>query len=279
MKWISEIEKATRSDLRSALCTIVSVRGSAPRSAGARMIVYEDGSIRGTIGGGNLEKKVMEQAFQQIRKESPALFRHDLLYQLGMCCGGTVEVFIEPIERIKRLYIFGAGHTGIALANLAAGYDFETFVMDDRDEYIRNIEIEGVDKLCGHHAQLLPSLPFNERTYIMIMTYDHAFDRDILGYCIRQPHAYLGMIGSKRKVTVTRKMFLAAGIAAVEELDRVDMPAGVNIGAQTPEEIALSIMAKLIQTAKIGKMSTSNKFDRSDINIKTDNNSDLINQE
>lgn len=263
MNWIHDIEHASRSGLKSALCTVVSVKGSAPRSVGAKMIVYEDGSVKGTIGGGNLEKKVIENALQQISSASPQLFRHDLLHQLGMCCGGTVEIFIEPVQMISKLYIFGAGHTGKALAKLAVDLDFETYIIDDRDEYIAGIDFKGVYKMNLHYSQALPVLPFNENTYVVIMTYDHSYDRDILGYCIKKATAYLGMIGSKRKVELTKKMFAAAKVATVEELSRVDMPVGLDICAETPAEIAVSIMAGIIKVRNsVNSFSKTNSISR-----------------
>lgn len=211
------------------------------------MIVYLDGRISGTIGGGNLEKKVIENAIEQINENVPKIFKHDLLHQHNMCCGGTVDIYIEPINPMKRLYIFGAGHTGNALANLASKLDFEIYVIDDRKEYLDEIEIAAINKLAVEFKQALPYLPFDENTFVVIMTYEHSHDRDILSYCITKPHAYIGMIGSERKITLTKKMFIEAGIATKEELEKIDMPIGKKIKAEEPYEIAVSILAKLIE--------------------------------
>jgi len=241
-----EILKQSSNSDKAALCIIVQTKGSTPRKVGAKMIVKEDGSITGTIGGGNLEKKVIENALKQLNENEPKLYKHDLLHQHSMCCGGSVEVYIEPIQKMKKLYIFGAGHTGNALANLAKGLSFDTYVIDDRKEYLDEMKVEGVNKMNLDYKKVLPSLPFDNDTFIVIMTYEHAYDRDILAYCIKQPHAYLGMIGSKRKVEITKKMFKEGKLASKTELDAVDMPMGMNINADGPEEIAVSIMAKLI---------------------------------
>ncbi|MFQ5334796.1 MAG: XdhC family protein, partial [Flavobacteriales bacterium] len=115
-----------------AACTIVATKGSAPLKAGAKMLVLQDASIHGTIGGGNLEKKVIENALKVIKENKPRLFHHELLRQHGMCCGGTVDIFIEPVMPNKKLYIFGAGHVGKAIARHALGLDFDIFVIDDR---------------------------------------------------------------------------------------------------------------------------------------------------
>jgi xanthine dehydrogenase accessory factor len=247
MNLFKEIENIKNGKLKAALCIIVQTKGSTPRKVGAKMIVKEDEKIIGTIGGGNLEKKVIENALFQIKKNEPKLFKHDLLHQHNMCCGGSVEIYIEPIKKMNRLYIFGAGHTGKALAKFANQLDFDIYVIDDRKEYIDDIEIEGINKLNLDYKKVLPSLPFDKNTYIVIMTYEHAHDRDILGYCINQPHTYLGMIGSKRKVELTKKMFKEGKLASKTSLDKIDMPMGYNIGAESPEEIAISILAKLIE--------------------------------
>ncbi|PJC62692.1 MAG: hypothetical protein CO022_03105, partial [Flavobacteriales bacterium CG_4_9_14_0_2_um_filter_32_27] len=119
MNIYNEIEQLRTSGIDAALCTIIHTKGSTPRKVGAKMLVLIDGSIKGTIGGGNLEKEVIKNALIQLKKNEPKLFKHDLLHQHNMCCGGTVEIFIEPLEKMKRLYIFGAGHTGQALAKFA----------------------------------------------------------------------------------------------------------------------------------------------------------------
>lgn len=230
----------------AAYCVIVRTKGSTPRKVGSKMIVYEDGEIEGSIGGGNLEKEVIENAIYQIKKQEPNLYKHDLLHQHNMCCGGIVEIYIEPIKKMNRLYIFGAGHTGSALANFASRLNFDIFIIDDREQYLNDISNEEINKLNLNHKNVLPSLPFDQNTYIVIMTYDHSHDRDILAYCLKKPHAYLGMIGSKRKISLTKKMFVEGNIATKEELDQVDMPMGINIKAEGPDEIAISLLAKLI---------------------------------
>ena len=230
-----------------ALCTVVHTKGSTPRKVGAKMLVYENGEIYGTIGGGELEKSVIKDALQQMRERKPKLFRHDLLHQHEMCCGGTVDIYIEPVMKKNKLYIFGAGHTGRALAQVAAGFDFEIYMIDDRKEFLDDCKTEGVSKMHLDYRLALPVLPFDEHTFICIMTYSHPIDRDILAFCLKKPFAYLGMIGSERKVEMTKKMFSEGMISSKEELDKVDMPMGIDIAAEGTEEIAVSILAKLIE--------------------------------
>ena len=248
MNLFKKIEELRKGGKKVALCTIVQTKGSTPRKVGAKMIVLENGNIEGTIGGGNFEKKVIENALEQIEKNEAKLFKHDLLHQHNMCCGGSIEVFIEPIQKMNKLYIFGAGHTGYALATFAAKMDFDIYVIDDRKEYLDEITTDGINKMYIHYSKALTVLPFDENTYIAILTYEHSYDRDILAYCVKQPHTYLGMIGSKRKIELTKKMFIDGDIATQKELENVDMPMGISINAEGPEEIALSILAKIIAT-------------------------------
>jgi xanthine dehydrogenase accessory factor len=251
-----KIAGSQRKGLEVALCIITNTKGSTPRQAGAKMLVYADGKIYGTIGGGDLEKNVTKNALAVLESKTAATFKHDLLHEHNMCCGGSVEVYIEPVLKKNKLYIFGAGHTGHALAKSAVNLNFEVVVIDDRKEYIDEIKEEGINKLNLHYEQALPLLPFDESTFITIMTYSHPYDRDILAYCLNKPFAYLGMIGSRRKVEMTKKMFAQAGIGTLEELEKIDMPMGLDIGAETPEEIAISILAKLVAVRKRISIST-----------------------
>ena len=242
-----EIERVQNQGETAALCIVVNTKGSTPRSIGSKMIVYQNNRISGTIGGGNLEKEVIENAQMVISEKQPKLFKHDLMHQHNMCCGGSVEIYIEPIKKMKRLYIFGAGHTGHALARHAVQMDFDIYLIDDRKEYLDVINIDGINKMLMEYKKALPALPFDENSFVTIMTYEHGYDRDILSYCVNQPHAYLGMIGSKRKIEITRKKFIEAKVASKKVLESVDMPMGLEIEAETPDEIAISILAKLIE--------------------------------
>lgn len=271
MKWPEEyILELKRSGIEFALCTVVGTKGSVPRETGAKMIVKTDGRISGTIGGGELEKRVINDALKTVQERTPGLFRYDLLHQLNMCCGGTVEIFIEPILKQHRLYIFGAGHVGLALARQAATLEFDVYIIDDRSDVMNEISIEGVSKMKLPHTSALSALPFDKNTFVCILTYSHPVDRDILAHCIQLPLGYLGMIGSRRKVEITRKIFRESGIATETELDRVDMPMGIDIGAEGPEEIAISIIARLIETRKrnsSGVMKAAFTGDSSTVNV------------
>jgi xanthine dehydrogenase accessory factor len=230
-----------------ALCTVVSTKGSTPLKAGAKMIVWENGQIFSTIGGGRLEKACIDDAIGVIRNKKPQLFVHELKNQHGMCCGGAMEIFIEPVMQANKLFLFGAGHVGKALVKHALDLDFEIYVIDSREDIFNDWTIEGYKKVTGPFRDVMPGLPFDHSTYIVIATYDHQTDRDVLSFCMKQPHEYIGMIGSKNKIAQTKEMFITAGIATIEELGKVDMPVGIDIHAESADEIAISIVAKLIR--------------------------------
>jgi xanthine dehydrogenase accessory factor len=242
----NKITEVLKNRQEAALCTIVSTIGSTPLKSGAKMIVWENGQIFGTIGGGRLEKAVTDDAVSVIKNRKPQLFSHELKDQHRMCCGGSLEIFIEPIMQSKKLFIFGGGHVGKAIVKHALDLDFDISVIDSRKEIFNDWTFTGFSKVTGEFADVLPTLGFDESSFIVIATYDHQTDREVLSFCINKPHYYLGMIGSKNKIAITRQKFISAGIAAKEDLDNVDMPVGIDINAETADEIAVSIVAKLI---------------------------------
>ncbi len=230
----------------AALCIITKTKGSTPLKVGSKMIVLENGKIVGTIGGGSLEYQVIKDAINVIKNNAIRTVEYNLVQDLQMCCGGSLEIFIEPIMKKNKLIIFGAGHIGNQIANFAKDLDFQISIVDERAVIINSIQINNVTKYNIPHSKFLSSLKFDCKTYIVICTHLHDYDREILAYCINKPNAYLGMIGSERKVLVTRKLFLKNNIASNEELDKVDMPMGLNIGGENVSEIALSVVAKIV---------------------------------
>jgi len=148
---------------------------------------------------------------------------------------------------LKKLFMFGGGHVGKAVVKHALDLDFEITVIDSREEIFSDWSFSGYRKVTGDFAKMMPSLPYDNNTFIVIATLDHPTDNEVLAYCIRKPHAYIGMIGSKKKVAAMKENLLSGGVAKKEELDRVDMPVGIDIHAVTADEIAISIVAKLIK--------------------------------
>lgn len=246
MSLYSKILQIENSDTKAALCTIINTKGSAPRKTGSKMIVYQNGTIAGTIGGGALEKLVIEQALEVIKNNTSKIVEHNLVKDLAMCCGGTVEFYIEPIMNKKKLYIFGAGHIGKALAKFATELDFTTTLIDDRYDAFDNFGFQDCTIINEHHATAIEKLIFDTATFVVILTHDHQYDREILALTSKKPHQYIGMIGSERKVEIAKKNLISSNILEASEIAQVDMPIGLDINAVTPQEIAISILGKLI---------------------------------
>jgi xanthine dehydrogenase accessory factor len=237
---IAEIEA---SGGRAALVTVVRATGSTPREAGARMLVHADGSIEGTIGGGRIEQAAIEEALLTIADSRTRHVEHKLTQELGMCCGGSIALFVEPIIGAPRLIVFGAGHVGAALSRIAALSGFVVHVADEREELLSAVRLPEARAL---HSDLDdPSLPWSERAFVMVTTHDHALDQRLVEKALTKKHAWLGMIGSQRKAHLLRERLRAKGFSE-EQVASVRSPAGIAIGAETPEEIAVSILGELI---------------------------------
>ena len=230
----------------AVLCIVIDTQGSTPRKQGAKMIVYADGSIYGSIGGGSIEREVAEMAVKQITLGKPAKVSFNLGKDLGMHCGGTMEVYLEPLNPIQKLFIFGAGHIGKSLAGFARELGFSVTVFDPREGIFQDDAFTGCNLLNKDYFQAIEETFFDKNTYVVIVTPKHIFDEDILAAVVRKPNAYIGMIGSTRKVDLLKKRFLEEKILLQEELENIDMPIGIKFKAETPQEIAISILAKLI---------------------------------
>jgi xanthine dehydrogenase accessory factor len=242
-KVISELE---RENIRAAICIIVDFKGSTPRKTGAKMIVFSDGKIIGSVGGGSVEKQVIIDAQEVIRQNVPLKKTYFNSSDLPDNCTGTIEVYIEPAAGAQNLFIFGAGHIGKAISDFASNLDFNITIFDNREEIFKNYDLKKINPVCGEYSKTIETAHFDENTNIIIASAEHSSDEEILAKVGKKPHAYIGMIGSKRKVENIRKKFTENSILTSEQLNSVDMPAGVKINAQTPEEIAISVIAKLI---------------------------------
>lgn len=243
----SRIEELRLSGKAAAICIVIETRGSTPRKQGAKMIVYADGSIEGTIGGGSVELDVIRQAKDVIISGIARKFVFNLGDDLGMHCGGEMEVFIEPLISMQTLYIFGAGHIGNILATLSEYLDFRVVVIDPREELLEKLELMQGSTIHAGYLDAIINLDFDAQTYMVIVTPNHQSDEEILASVARKPHKYLGLIGSRRKIALLRERFLKEQLLTEEEMDGVDMPIGLPIKAQTPAEIAVSILGKLIE--------------------------------
>ena len=212
------------------------------------MLVYGDGSIFSSIGGGTLEMKVIKDALTIIGDGKARMFTHALVQDHGMCCGGTVDIFIEPLVKKKKLYIFGAGHIGKALAKFAAELEFQVTLLDERKEAFSSWKQDNVSIIQGKHRPLIGKMKFDLNTFIAVVTHKHSYDRDIVALCADKPHAYLGMIGSERKVAMAKKVFANTGSPTKKQMEQIDWPMGLDIKVETPGEIAIAVLAKMIDT-------------------------------
>ena len=230
----------------AALCIVTSASGSVPGKIGAKMIVYGDGSIEGTVGGGGVETHAIADALEIIKTQAPQLKEYNLKNDLGMTCGGEVTIYIEPLSKPAKLYIFGAGHIGKILARYAPEMDFETYLIDFRAELFDPHDNNPYRKIVKPYLEAIAEINFDAVSYVVIVTPNHVMDEDVLAAVGKKELAYLGLIGSKRKIETLRKLFLQENVMTEEELNRVDMPIGIKFNAITPAEIAVSILAKLI---------------------------------
>jgi xanthine dehydrogenase accessory factor len=234
-----------------AFATVIGAEGSTPRHLGAKMIVRDDGAIVGTIGGGNLEAQVIERAREALAAGVPVRVDLSLGPSLGQCCGGRVEVLIEPCRARDRLYLFGAGHVGQALARAAAPLGFELTVIDPRPDWNSGDRFPAeASRLLEDGPEAIGHLPFDDRrTYCAVMTHSHRDDEEVVRLLLDRPVRYLGLIGSKTKWARFRQRYLGRGIAE-ERLARVRCPVGLELAAETPEEIAVSIVAELVKVRR-----------------------------
>jgi xanthine dehydrogenase accessory factor len=242
----SALTGVSRPPQRVVVCTIVDSSGSVPQRAGAKVALAEDGRTFGTIGGGAVEQLVLDAARELLRAGGTRLLQSHLTHDLGMCCGGRITVFLETLEPLDPLLIFGAGHVAKPLASLAQSLSFQVDVIDQRPDWANPDRFPGAHKIwVDEPRDVLDSLRFEPRSSICIVTHDHRMDQEILEVCLRRPHRYLGVIGSRRKSATFRERLLGRGFSEAE-VRGFSCPMGVDIGAQTPEEIAVSICGELI---------------------------------
>ncbi len=245
-----ELVDLRRRGQKCALATIVQARGSIPSYESAKLLVREDGSMLGTVGGGCLEAEVFNAAREAIRTEQP---RHlsfnlgqDAAYDNGLICGGQLEIFVEPIIPQPRVYVFGAGHISKSLSKVCALAGFATVVVDDRESFANRERFPEADEIFAEeYEELFGKLAITESSYLIIVTRGHRDDLRVLRWAITTPARYIAMIGSKRKVMRLFQELEAEGVSR-QAFQRVHAPMGLDIGALTPEEIAVSVAAQMI---------------------------------
>ncbi len=237
----------------AALAIIIKTKGSTPRRVGAKMIVLKDGRIIGTMGGGDLEKKVIEEALEAIRQTEPRIASFTLDREKGkldMMCGGDLEVYIEPILPDDKVIIFGAGHTTRSLAPMLQRSGFLVSVLDDSPDLLQKDQFPGIENLSlGDMEEAARQLPSDPNAYVILLSRGFSRDEAILHQLIQKNFKYIGMIGSMKKIQTMKENLRKQGVPK-EAFSKLRAPIGLDIGGETPEEIAISIAAEMIAVKK-----------------------------
>lgn len=245
-----EVVRLRRCGRKGALATIVKVNGSIPSYPGAKILVRDDGTFTGTIGGGCVEAEVWQTAREVMDSGRPRLLAfslaEDAAYDNGLICGGQLEIYIEPVEPLPQAFLFGAGHISKSLARLCSMLGFSVTVIDDRESFANRERFPDADEIiAGNYEEIFPKLPVNSTSYLIIVTRGHRDDMRVLRWAATTPAAYVAMVGSRRKVISVVRELVREGMDP-ELFRRVHAPMGLDIGAVTPEEIAVSVAAEMI---------------------------------
>ncbi len=245
-----ELIRLRRLGQKCALATIVQVRGSIPSFESAKLLVREDGSMIGTIGGGCVEAEVWNAAREVMETEKPKHMSfnlgQDAAYDNGLICGGQLDVFVEPVIPPPRAIVFGAGHISKSLCKVASLAGFSTTIVDNRDSFANRERFPEADEIFAEeYEDVFPKLTIHESTYLIIVTRGHRDDMRVLRWAATTQARYVAMIGSKRKVISVVKELEKDGLSR-GQLDRIHAPMGLEIGAISPEEIAISVAAEMI---------------------------------
>jgi xanthine dehydrogenase accessory factor len=246
----AEMARLRREGRRAALATIIQVQGSVPSYETSKILIRDDGSIVGTVGGGCVEAEVWSVAQDVMREERPRRLHFDLnanpAYDNGLVCGGSLDIFVEPILAIPTLYLFGGGHVSLNISKIASIAGFETVISDDREAFANTRRFpDAIETHAGEWEEIFQKLKINEFSYIVIATRGHKGDLICTRWAVTTPARYIGMIGSKRKLIEFYNALEKEGVPA-ERLERVHSPVGLDIGALTPEEIAVAVVAEMI---------------------------------
>jgi xanthine dehydrogenase accessory factor len=248
IEWLKQLRQFTQKGEPLAIITITDVKGSSPRAVGAKMFVGSAGRLWGTIGGGKLEETVILDAQNILSSNIPRKLQYPLSEKAGQCCGGSVEVLIEPLNTGPHLYIFGAGHVGTALANTMVNTIFQLHVIDERQEWCLSPAIhQDVQRHSMAPLDFVNSANWvSTKSWAIVMTHDHGLDQTLIQQLSQLKLAYLGLIGSHTKWRRFRTRLIKEGVNE-ELLNKVHCPVGIDIGGETPQEIAISISAEVIK--------------------------------
>ncbi len=243
-----------RNGTSGALCTIIKTKGSTPRKEGSKMLVFENGSIVGTVGGGEVEARIIQEALKSIESGESSIISYDLVDpdqgDPGIC-GGSLEIFVDPIEKPDELVVVGGGHVGKAVVFLAKWLGFRVILNDDRKDFCSPDLVPGADEYIHCPLAELPGkYQIPDDAAVVLATRNQKVDINGLPELLTIPTAYIGVISSKRRWQLTEEQLIESGVKK-ENLKKIHAPIGLKIGAETPEEIALSILAEIILNKRI----------------------------
>ena len=240
------------SGVAGVLITVVEARGSTPRKPGARLLITDDGRLEGTVGGGAVEHAALAAAAEVRATGQSRLLEVHLGQDLGMCCGGSMRLFLERLTPKPPFILLGAGHVARACAPLLASLGFAVHVADGREGFaVADAFPPGTRLHDGVDPSDLDGMPFGQSTHVLVATHDHGLDQRLVEGCLRRPWAWLGLLASRRKALRTRERCLHKGFTE-EEIGRLTSPVGLRLGGQTPQEIAVSLAAELVHRRHLG---------------------------
>jgi xanthine dehydrogenase accessory factor len=239
-----------------ALATVISTHGSMPRHAGSKLLVRQDGSIVGTVGGGAMESQVIQAALAAIQQGQTRLETYHLNNledgDPGIC-GGSAQIFIEPIGTVSTLLVIGAGHVGAEVAALGKWLGFRVIISDDREALCNETHIPGLDDyIVCPPAELAQQIAITPRTYVTAVTRGLPIDLDLIPALLKTDARYIGLIGSQRRWAITKRQLSENYGLTPDDLRRIRSPIGLELEAETPKEIALSILAEIVMLQRGG---------------------------
>jgi len=260
MDIFAEIAKLRKEGRKAALATIIQVQGSIPSYESSKILVRDDGSIVGTVGGGCVEAEVWAVAQDVMREEKPRRLHFNLTSNPegdnGLICGGSLDIFIEPILAAPTVFLFGGGHVSLAISKIASMAGFDTVVIDDREAFAAKERFpEARETYSGEWEEIFPKLNINEFSYLALVSRGHKGDLTCLRWAVTTRARYIGMIGSRRKFIEICKVMESEGVPA-GKLECVHSPIGLDIGALTPEEIGVAVVAEMIAIRRNAAPST-----------------------
>lgn len=248
--WVEILNDFREKKQPVALVTVTKCLGSAPCKIASRMIVVNEMEVYGTVGGGKLEFEAIDSAVKAIEENITVEKSFMLGPKFEQCCGGQVELIIEPMNQSPELYLFGAGHIGLEIANLLVNTPFKTYLIDSREGWFDTVTVDKSVKLCPVSTKdfktFRDAVRWGKNCYVLVMTHDHGIDLDIIAMAIPQETKYLGLIGSKTK-SVRFNTMLKNDLGISEGMAPVICPVGLSFAGHTPKEIAIDIVAQLLK--------------------------------